>query len=151
MATEVKKAPGRAFREGLGLKALFRMFPDNETAEKWFAQARWRDDPACPHCGSFNVLSGAKHKTMPYRCREKEFRKRFSVKTGTVMQASNLDYQTWTIAIYQITTSLKGVSSMKLKAGRGAVGKTAVVGVKDRDTNEVRAQVVPDTKKATVS
>ena len=114
MDTEGKKAPGKAFREGLGLKALFKMFPDNETAEKWFAQARWSDDPACPYCGSFDVLSGAKHKTMPYKCREKECRKRFSVKTGTVMQASNLDYQTWAIAIYQITTSLKGVSSMKL-------------------------------------
>ena len=30
----------------------------------------------------------------------------------------------------------------KLRAGRGPVGKTAVVGVKDRDTNQVRAKVV---------
>ena len=30
-------------------------------------------------------------------------------------------------------------------AGRGAVGKTAVVGIKDRDTNEVRAEVIADT------
>ena len=33
---------------------------------------------------------------------------------------------------------------------RGAVGKVAVVGVKDRDTNHVAAQVVPDTTKATL-
>ena len=32
----------------------------------------------------------------------------------------------------------------KLKAGRGTVGKTAIAGVKDRDTNQVRAKVVPD-------
>ncbi|MDE0507831.1 MAG: IS1595 family transposase [Gammaproteobacteria bacterium] len=30
----------------------------------------------------------------------------------------------------------------KLKAGRGTVGKTAVAGIKDRDTNQVRAKVV---------
>lgn len=30
------------------------------------------------------------------------------------MQSSNLGYQKWAIAIYMITTSLKGVSSMKL-------------------------------------
>ncbi|MXX05148.1 MAG: IS1595 family transposase [Gammaproteobacteria bacterium] len=30
----------------------------------------------------------------------------------------------------------------KLKAGRGTVGKTAVVGIKDRETNQVRAKVV---------
>ncbi len=29
--------------------------------------------------------------------------------------------------------------------GRGAVGKTAVVGIKDRETNEVRAEVIADT------
>ncbi len=33
----------------------------------------------------------------------------------------------------------------KLKAGRGTVGKTAVVGAKDRETNQVSATPVPDT------
>ncbi len=36
-------------------------------------------------------------------------------------------------------------ASKKLHAGRGTVGKTAVVGIKDRKTNEVRAAVVADT------
>lgn len=35
-------------------------------------------------------------------------------------------------------------------AGRGAVGKTAVVGIKDRDTNEVRAEVIDDTTAKTL-
>ena len=35
--------------------------------------------------------------------------------------------------------------SKKLKAGRGAVGKTAVVGMKDRETNQVSAEVVEST------
>ena len=38
----------------------------------------------------------------------------------------------------------------KLNAGRGKVGKTAVVGVKDRQTNIVITKVVPDTKAATL-
>ena len=33
-------------------------------------------------------------------------------------------------------------ASKKLKAGRGPVDKTAVAGIKDRDTNQVRAKVV---------
>lgn len=33
----------------------------------------------------------------------------------------------------------------KLYAGRGTVGKTAVVGIRDRQTNEIRAAVVADT------
>lgn len=38
----------------------------------------------------------------------------------------------------------------KLNAGRGAVGKTAVAGVKDRETNEVRARVVETPDAATL-
>ena len=54
----------------------------------------------------------ASRKPMPYRCRK--CRMYFSVKVGSCMQSSNLGYQKWVIAIYMITTSLKGVSSMKL-------------------------------------
>ena len=43
----------------------------------------------------------------------------------------------------------KNMSNAKRKAlagtGRGAVGKTAVIGMKDRATNEVRAEVITDT------
>ena len=201
-----QKAPGKHYRKGLTLVEIIRMFPDNATAEAWFAAMRWPQGPACPCCGSVNVLSGAKHATMPYRCREKGCRKRFSLKTGTVMEASNIGYQKWAIAIYLSLTSLKSVSSMKLHrdlgitqksawhmahrlrrafaekggpfagpvevdesyfggkrknmsnakrkaladTGRGAVGKTAVVGIRDRATNQVRAKVVERTDKATL-
>ena len=35
--------------------------------------------------------------------------------------------------------------SKKLKAGRGAVGKVAIVGMKDRNTNRVSAEVIEST------
>ena len=89
------KAPGKHFRQGMTLIEAMGMFPDDAAAEAWFVKVRWPTGPACPYCGSVNVLSGAKHKTMPYRCRERECRKRFSVRTGTVMQASNIAYQKW--------------------------------------------------------
>ncbi len=41
-------------------------------------------------------------------------------------------------------------ASKKLRAGRGTVGKTAVVGMRDRATNRVSARVVPHTDKATL-
>ena len=40
--------------------------------------------------------------------------------------------------------------SKKLKSGRGTIGKTAVVGVKDRATNRIKAQVVKHTDRLTV-
>ena len=62
---------------------------------------------------------------MPYRCRERECRRRFSVRTGTVMEASNPGYQVWALAIYLSLTSLKGVSSMKLHRDLGITQKSA--------------------------
>ena len=48
----------------------------------------------------------------------------------------------------------RNMSNAKRKAlagtGRGAVGKTAVVGMKDRDTNQVRAEVVTETASETL-
>lgn len=198
-------APGKHYRKGISLREIFKRFPDSDTAEAWFAEQRWHGTPACPYCGSENVQSGAKHKTMPYRCREKECAKRFSVKTSTVMQSSNLDYQVWAIAMFLMITNLKGVSSMKLHrdlditqktawhlahrlrksftltnpgamfrpvevdetyfggkvknmsnkkrkehTGRGTAGKTAVVGIKDRQTKRVTAKVVKNTDAKTL-
>ncbi len=107
-----KTGPGKSFRKGLSLIEAFRKFPDNAAAEAWLAECRWDGEPACPHCGDTNVQSGAKHPTMPYRCRG--CRKRFSVRIGTAMQDSNIPLQKWAIGIYLMTTNLKGVSSMKL-------------------------------------
>lgn len=42
-------------------------------------------------------------------------------------------------------------ANKKLNAGRGTVGKTAVVGTKDRSTKQVQAQVVSDTTAETLT
>ncbi|MYK57565.1 MAG: IS1595 family transposase [Rhodospirillaceae bacterium] len=198
--------PGKAHRDGISIIDIMRKFPDDATAEAWYIGRRWPDGIHCPHCGSDNVQTGCKHKTMPYRCREKECAKRFSAKTGTVMEGSKLGFQVWMIATYLLSTSLKSVSSMKLSrdlninqrsawflahrlrtalaekggafdgpvevdetyfggrrknmsnarrkeladTGRGAVGKTAVIGARDRDTNQVAAKVIERTDGATL-
>ena len=117
------KAPGKAFRKGISLVELTRMFPDDETAEQWFIKVRWPVGVCCPECGSLNVQERKTRKPQPFRCRD--CRKDFSVKTGTLMQGSNLGLQKWAIAIYLSTTNLKGVSSMKLHRDLGITQKSA--------------------------
>ena len=107
-------APSLHFRKGISLVQLFRMFPDDETAEKWFIHTRWPDGIACVRCGSVNVNEKTAHATMPHRCRDSD--KRFSVKLGTIMESSNLGYQIWIIALYLFTTSLKGFPLSKSTA-----------------------------------
>ena len=116
-------APGKHYRQGMSLTALFRKFPNDKVAEKWFVETRWPNGVACHHCGSTNVQTGAKHKTMPYRCRD--CRKPFSVRTGTVMESSKLGFQVWAIAIYLMITNLKGISSMKLHRELSIMQKSA--------------------------
>ena len=119
-----KKGPGRAYREGLTVVELFRMFPDDKAAEAWFAAQRWLNgERFCPDCGSLNTATIKNRKPMPYRCRD--CRRYFSVRKGTVMERSNLNFQKWIIAIYMMATGIKGTSSMKLHLELGIRQATA--------------------------
>ena len=203
------KGPGKSFRKGLTLLQIADMFRDEEAAIAWIAARRWPDGPFCPKCGSLNVQSNIKHRTMTHRCRDcntGKSRTMFTLRMGTIMEGTKLPYRVWAIGLYLFATNIKGVSSMRLHrelgitqksawfmlhrlrkaaengaglfegpvevdetymggkranmsnakrseladTGRGAVGKTAIVGVKDRDTNRVSAQVVERTDKPTV-
>ena len=116
-------APGKDYREGISLLDLVEMFPDEEAARKWFESILWPDGIRnCPECGSINTHE-CSHAKMPYRCRD--CRKYFSVKTGTVMANSKIPLLKWLYAIYLDTTSLKGVSSMKLHRDLKVTQKTA--------------------------
>ena len=102
---------------------LLKMFPDDATAEQWFEKQRWPKGRFCPDCGSTNIADVASRKPMPYRCRD--CRGHFSVKKGTVMQSSKLGLQKWAIALYMMTTGIKGTSSMKIYRELGIRQATA--------------------------
>ena len=116
------KAPGKANRNGLTVVQIVEMFPDEETATKWFEGEFWPEERCCGHCGGIRTKK-ASHKTMPYWCTD--CRKYFSVRTGTVLAHSKAPLKKWVIAIYLELTSLKGISSMKLHRDIGVTQSTA--------------------------
>ncbi len=116
------KAPGKAYRNGITLMQLADMFPDEEAARKWFEARIWPDGRHCPRCKSTRTRE-ASHAKMPYWCTD--CRSYFSVKVGTVMQASKLPLRKWAYAIYLHMTNLKGISSMKLHRDIGIGQDTA--------------------------
>ena len=118
------EGPGKAHRKGLSLTELFQKFPDEPSAERWLEEVRWSKGMYCPQCGSMDkVIPRKNRKPEPYWCGD--CRRHFSVRTRTVMEATNIPLQKWVIAIYLHLTTLEGVSSMKLHRDLGVTQKTA--------------------------
>ncbi len=96
-------------------------FRDEEFCVEYFASMRWRDGEYCPHCGCTTIYTfkGGKR----YRC--KGCKKDFTIKTGTLFGESKLPLRKWFIAIYLLSTSGKGISSIQLAKQVGVTQKTA--------------------------
>ena len=110
--------------EEISFYKFFQKFPDEDSAHKFFAEKQWGRDEKnrfCPHCGGVRTVR-SKHR-MPYHC--KDCRKRFSVRTGTILAESNVPLHKWLMAIYLLNTNLKGVSSMKFARDLDITQKTA--------------------------
>ena len=118
------RAPGQHHRKGLSLVEVLRTFPDDDTAERWFVSVRWPRGVECPRCGSDRVRERPSRVPQPFHCGA--CRRYFSTKTGTLMQGSNLGFQTWVLALYLLSTGIKGTSSMKLHRDLGITQKSAL-------------------------
>ena len=97
------------------------MFPDEESAIKWWESVRWPKGRYCPFCGSLDTVKTIK--PQPYRC--KDCRKHFSSKVGTVMQGSKLPVRKWLYAMYIMSTHKKGMSSLQLGRELGIAQEAA--------------------------
>ena len=123
-----KKGPGKAHRKGLTLLQIADMFRDEAAAVAWIAEGRWPDGPFCPKCGSLNIQSDIRHRTMTHRCRgcnTGKSRTMFTLRMGTVMEGTKLPYRVWAIGLYLFATNIKGISSMRLHRELGITQKSA--------------------------
>lgn len=112
-------------------------FHDEAAAFEALEGILWPKGPTCPHCGAadrINRLEGVRSKPSKkhpegllryglwkcYHCRDQ-----FTVRKGTVFEASHLKLHQWFQAAYLLCSSKKGVSSNQLARTLGVTVKTA--------------------------
>ena len=99
----------------------------NEEAAYAYVEARiWPQGPVCPRCGGMErngKLAGKSTRVGTYKCYE--CRKPFTVKIGTIFEASHVAMHIWLQAMYLVAGSKKGVSSNQLHRILGVTLKTA--------------------------
>jgi transposase-like protein len=100
---------------------------NDEAAAYAFVEAHlWADGRVCPHCGVVDrsgALRGKSNRIGLYKCYA--CRKPFTVKVGTIFEASHIQMRDWLAAIHLICSSKKGISANQLHRTLGITLKSA--------------------------
>ena len=103
------------------LQQLFDFFQDEDTCVKYYEQARWGGNPICPHCSAEKPY----RTNRGFKCSNKVCRKKFTVTIGTIFENSKVGLRTWFAAMFLISTSKKGISSIQLATQLGLTQKSS--------------------------
>ncbi|GGA47114.1 IS1595 family transposase [Sphingomonas psychrolutea] len=101
-------------------------FHDEKAAYAYVEARVWPEGPVCPHCGGVDrigLMGGKSTRIGAYKCYQ--CRKPFTVKIGTIFEASHVPLRIWLQAMYLIAGSKKGISSNQLHRTLGVTLKTA--------------------------
>jgi transposase-like protein len=116
--------------KGVSLSSVVsdKYFHDEKAAYAYLEARIWVNGPTCPHCGNADLacirLMGGKSTRIGVRqCNE--CGKPFTVKVGTVFDASYVPLRLWLQAIHLLCSSKKGISSNQLHCTLGVALKTA--------------------------
>jgi transposase-like protein len=98
-----------------------------DSARKYLESIRWSDGAVCPHCSSKEVteLQGTSTTPGTYKCKSKACRKKFTVRVGTIFEASHITLRHWVMAFHLMCSSKKGMSAHQLHRSLGVTYKTA--------------------------
>ncbi len=106
------------------LQEAVKYFSDDLTCINLIASRRWVDGIAvCPKCGDTNNTFLPSRKV--WQCKNKECRKQFSVKVGTIFEDSPIGLDKWLVAVWLITSAKNGISSYEIHRALGITQKTA--------------------------
>ncbi len=101
-------------------------FHDEQAAYDYVEARVWPHGATCPKCGErerVSKMGGKSTRIGTYKCYA--CRKPFTVKVGTIFEASHVPMHIWLQAIYLMCASKKGISSNQLHRTLGVTLKTA--------------------------
>jgi transposase-like protein len=96
-------------------------FLDEQSCVDYLRNARWGERVSCPNCGGLRIYHFSDGRT--FKCGG--CLKRFSVKVGTIFEASNLPLHKWFLAVDAIVRSSSEISSAQLAKTIDVTQKTA--------------------------
>jgi transposase-like protein len=105
---------------------LIRIFVDNEAAFAFVEQRRWRFGRTCPRCGAeerFGELRKAVDASGQYKCYA--CRSFFTIRSGTILEGSHLQFDTWLAALFLMVASQGTISLTLLAELLGVTVQTA--------------------------
>jgi transposase-like protein len=103
------------------LQQLFDTFKDEATCREYLEQQRWNGNVECPFCGCTKVY----RTNRGFKCADKFCAKKFTVTVGTIYENSKVGLRTFFAALYLISSSKKGISSLQLSRQLGITQKSA--------------------------
>ncbi|HUI31178.1 MAG TPA: IS1595 family transposase [Candidatus Acidoferrales bacterium] len=96
-------------------------FANKTVAHDYLVSVRWGNGIVCPHC------KGKEHSYIStrkiWKC--KSCKKQFSVKAGTIFEASPVGLDKWFSVVWMIANSKNGISSCEISRAIGVTQKTA--------------------------
>jgi len=110
------------FQKGLSLQRFYQLYGTNEQCQALLFRYRWPQGFVCPKCGS-NRYSIIKTRTL-YQCSNCRYQS--SLISGTIFDSTKLPLTIWFLAIYLITQSKDGISSLNLSRTIGISANAAL-------------------------
>ncbi len=113
------------FQKGLSEDGFDALYGTEEQCHAKLVSLRWPNGFECPECGGQSHCIVKRGGRQLFQCNA--CRRQTSVKAGTVFASSKLALRLWFKAIYHLTQSKKGISSIELGRRLGVTQTTAWV------------------------
>jgi transposase-like protein len=106
------------------LQDAIKHFADYSNCHNFMVEIRWSDGQIkCPACGSCRIRYIRTR--CQWECREHHPKRRFSLKTGTIMEDSPMPLEKWLAAMWVEVNCKNSISSWELHRALGVTQKTA--------------------------